>query len=366
MNQEQNDEGGNSISISPDEMYAAIDYDSNTLQVEQDGEVITYLGLHYGSGFTLQRIEEFVTNIASSDELAYKVTRNELGKAKASALLLAKYFGLCNSMLSEYRSIYDYSPYVRVFFDACLEQGLWFAPFGKYPLSPSPTPGEIEAERFNKLVLSIREQARSKKTKDQVYARAYNAVRNYRDAEEYIDGLFKRHSRLLVIRLDLGYRKEHAEQATISDAQGHLRRFFNNMRANKLFEALLGQIWKMECGVEKGVHFHLILFFDGSKVHKDAHLGSRIGTYWNEHITEGKGVFYNCNQSKNTYKRCGIGMVSHDDDNKRQNLLLALQYLTKEDQYLRYKPGAKCRAFGKGNMPQQRQTKVGRPRRQAP
>jgi hypothetical protein len=151
---------------------------------------------------------------------------------------------------------------------------------------------------------------------------------------------------------------------TLEDAQRDLNHIFNNMRGNKLFAALVGYIWKLEYGEEKGIHIHFIFFFDGSKVHKDAYLAKLIGEYWRKRIVKyDRGIYHNCNMNKNFYKRCGIGMVSHDDLVKRAHLLDAVKYLTKKDQYLRYKPGKKCRAFGKGNMPPERdEGGPGRPR----
>lgn len=54
-----------------------------------------------------------------------------------------------------------------------------------------------------------------------------------------------------------------------------------------------------------------------------------LGEYWEQTITKGRGRYWNCNAIPNPMKRAGIGVVNWHDDDKRQELQKALDYLTK-------------------------------------
>lgn len=168
-------------------------------------------------------------------------------------------------------------------------------------------------------------------------------AQNMRSLRRYIDQLFKRYARLLVLRIDLGYAKSPHMMLSESQAlekyhiaRSHRERFYSNSRNNSLFDHLVGHVWKLEYGLDKGFHYHVMLFFDGSKVREDVNLAKRIGDYWSKVITNGEGVYWNCNANKNDYRNCGIGMINHFDHNRRKNLIeYAGCYLVKSDLFSR-------------------------------
>ncbi|WP_415887580.1 inovirus-type Gp2 protein [Neptuniibacter sp. QD37_6] len=119
---------------------------------------------------------------------------------------------------------------------------------------------KLSEPKFQKLIL------KSKQTTD----------KNYRSMLSYIDKLFKKRSRLLVVRVDLSYKAEIADicrraSFTMADhvsefeqVKADLERLLRNRRHNKIFRGLLGYIWKLEHGVLRGYHYHVVFFFDGA------------------------------------------------------------------------------------------------------
>jgi hypothetical protein len=92
---------------------------------------------------------------------------------------------------------------------------------------------------------------------------------NYQSAMGYIDELFTRRSRLLVIRVDFYV---HASDPGHSDPEimkGYLNKFLNNARCNSLFNNQIGYIWGFEYGQTRGYHFHMLFFFDGARSQQD-------------------------------------------------------------------------------------------------
>lgn len=168
-------------------------------------------------------------------------------------------------------------------------------------------------------------------------------AQNLRSLRRYIGRLFNRYARLLVLRIDLGYAKSPRNQMSESQAleeyhlaKSHRERLYANSRNNAIFDHLVGHVWKLEYGLDKGFHYHVMLFFDGSKVREDINLAKRIGDYWSKVVTNGEGVYWNCNANKDGYRNCGIGMINHFDHDRRNDLIeYAGCYLVKSDLFSR-------------------------------
>jgi hypothetical protein len=350
------------IEFSVFEMYQAADYDANVFTVEEGGELITVYGADYQS--PLFSIEKFVDG-ASKGKKAFINERSASGKEKLRHLDLASNYQSFNKFISAYSPNKIFSANVELFFEICVEQNLTYDSLPKEPSAFSHRYKQTGAEIFNDFIGAIAKKASTPEFKRKVYSREYNAVRNLRSASKYVSDLFSRYSRLLVVRVDFGFKIDVANQlrgVTVTEAQTFLDRFLNNRRGNSLFSDLKGYIWKLESGKEKGYHFHFFLFFGGDKVKKDEHYGKMIGEYWCK-VTNGLGIYHNCNANKQKYRRCGIGMVDHSDIEMQGNLLYALKYLFKKEQYLREKFNSKTRVFGRGEKPSQRMSRAGRPRK---
>lgn len=86
-------------------------------------------------------------------------------------------------------------------------------------------------------------------------------------------------------------------------------RLISNMKHNKIFKYKIGFVWKIEYTKFKGHHFHWMLFFRGAKVKSSVDKSFKIGEYWRDVITKGKGIFFSCNAKMNQYRFLGIGRI---------------------------------------------------------
>lgn len=190
------------------------------------------------------------------------------------------------------------------------------------------------------------------------------AQRNTVNVGQYIDRLFLHHSRLLVLRVDLAYGQD--ECVTFDELESDLYRLQNNARHNTLFDEMLGYVFKIEYGMEKKLHVHALFFFNGHKHKCDVYLAQQIGNYWNTVITLGRGCYWNCNQGKGTYKHLGIGDIHFSDAVKRDNLMIAVEYLCKKHQQL-IKPhnAPMTKLLRKGQCKLLDSPKLGRPRNES-
>ena len=187
-----------------------------------------------------------------------------------------------------------------------------------------------------------------------------NSNKRIDSTKKYIDALSKQHSKLNVVRIDLGYKKPYSDDITLNEATKDIDRMFNNMRNKQsIFKDKVGYVLKKEYTKEKGVHVHAIFLYDGQKVQKDAYKADQIGKYGQE-LTQNIGSYYNCN--RNSYPEHGIGMLDHRDEKKRKNLDKAISYLCKDEQSVgSISNKKKDRSFTRGTIPKSKGN-IGRPR----
>ncbi|USX25537.1 inovirus Gp2 family protein [Oxalobacteraceae bacterium OTU3CINTB1] len=305
---------------------------------------------------TISAIEDFVNAVAFPHDLS-----------KHSSANISDYYPLINYFLNKFKPNYFYSPKVELFFEAmksCHGSNIFyeFIPDRFYQKNSNQN-----VVVFRGLIETMKAIALSKPFQQKLKKWNANFKKSYSSAEKYVQSLFEKYSRLLVVRLDLGFRNtENAidEGVSIEDAKKLLSRFLNAKRSNKIFDDVVGYIWKLEYGELKGYHYHLLIFLDGSRARKDISRGMLMGEYW-LNLTQGNGVFYVSNFNKHCFEKLGllgIGMISHSESDKIRNLHKILKYFFKTDQYLREKPSKRSRMYGKGETVQMNSLGRGRPR----
>lgn len=204
--------------------------------------------------------------------------------------------------------------------------------------------------------------------------------KNHASVGSLINRLFEHRSRILVVRIDLGYLNEYRSEITLATAQEHRDRLLDNKRRNHaLFGHLLGYSWSLEHGSCKyddrggsGYHHHFLWFYDGAYRQEDISLGIGIANYWNGVITNGMGHCYISNFDKEKLAKMdclGIGMIHRDDCSLRHNLLEHVAgYITKASEISDTRSGlpngGEFRTFGRSQLPaplRNDQPRLGRP-----
>ncbi|MGB8416983.1 YagK/YfjJ domain-containing protein [Paraburkholderia sp.] len=304
---------------------------------------------------------------------------------------LARQFMVFKSFFELYATDLDYSPDIALFFDCLMKHRMracWFMHPG------SDYGNETEGEIANDFVTFLRSEADAQDVRKKLADWRRNANKNLARIRQYVNLLLERHARLEVLRVDLLYReacvdeqsackagerlslasvqsqcdmldgkktvRENLARIDVRTAKDDMAHFLRNMRSNAIFDAMVGYIWKLEYSRWSGYHFHCVFFYDDSKVQKGALVSQQIGDYWENTITKGRGFAHNCNRDQRRYRSWGIGRVDYDDVDKRVKLDQALAYLAKREQYVRVKPGSKCRVFQTGVVKQKPAS--GRPR----
>lgn len=320
----------------------------------------------------LKRIEVVLVQVLCSREQLFStvVLKREGLALQASPLGKQLLVVLKNGAaeFSCYFPLYDLNPYVALLFK-CAER---FANPLLFSSASKIVPSEVRQTVvfMNDLVAEIRQEASGGEFKRVVRKFVKSERKRAKSLGQYIDALFEKHSRMVVIRLDLAY-----EAGVFSDRKD-LKRHLGHVKADwaKLqrdlhlgtpIPGLLGFACKLEYGYLKGFHFHLLLFYSGAEYREDITLARLVGEYWWREVTKGKGRYYNCNKNKATYRFPGIGMIKWDNTALVSNLKNKVAaYLVKTDYWLRFSSGC-GRSFFRGNMPRLKCVKHGRPRKQS-
>lgn len=153
----------------------------------------------------------------------------------------------------------------------------------------------------------------------------YGSRRNMEDLKKLINRLFEYHSRILVVRIDLGYKSEVSQSIPLEAVQMHRERLLSDRRNHpEVFEDLLGYAWCFENGEHGGgYHYHLLALYDGAERRDDIGIGLAIRDLWNT-IVNGYGHCYISNFDKDKLARegnLGIGMIHRDNVPARINLI---------------------------------------------
>lgn len=258
------------------------------------------------------------------------------------------------------------NPLVRVALSAIATEQI-FACIRKFNFHKTPEKASAVVEVLNAVVDSIRKEGCGNDFKRIMKNYKRCVDNNRREVSSLVDGLFLRYSKVLVVRVDLAYKRASSDSSlpheiSHTDARRDLKMLLKDMRS-KLFKTnYITYVWKLEYGPLKGYHYHAFFFFDGSRVRRDINLAEIIGDHWRTVVTAGRGCVFNCNKVKNYYPSLGIGMIGYTDSRRIDNLIkVALEYLMKVDYYVKAIADERIRTFGKGKLPGSPSNK-GRPR----
>lgn len=274
----------------------------------------------------------------------------------------------CMEQFAHYYPVYTYDPYLAIFVgfveyvgtDGLIETVRCHEAL---QIQDGAYQNDLEYNIFVDMASNIEDlinQMRLELRKPWLKILEYKAQRvseqNFLGLQNYIDYLFTQHSRLLVLRIDFSYPMDNVTQteddilAKYLTAKNDHERFLTNLEYNSLSEHMFGYVWTLEYGPDKGWHYHMLFFLDGSRIRRDQTLAMLIGEYWSCNITQGKGLYRNCNALKRKYMTLGIGTINYFDRDLREGLLQTVQYLTKPDHMTKALVPDNGKTFGKKEM----------------
>ncbi|WP_434661456.1 hypothetical protein P5W99_00695 [Paraburkholderia sp. A3BS-1L] len=257
------------------------------------------------------------------------------------------------------------APFVEVANDEWLDSADW---------KVSGTDRLIQyVQPLNDVVDEIRRNGNSQAFRDWIEKLARQPASNRDALWSLVLACLNVNHHLSVLRFDLGYAKYYCDAEfsgghaiTYEDVRSHreaLRRFLKRDLSKMLPAGAckgMGFAIKLEFGLDKTFHFHVIVILNGDVVCRHAAITEMICHYWNETITRGMGGSYNCFRS--SYKKKGIGSVRYGDDKLGNLEEEVVPYVTKADFYFDMVKRDGHRSFWKSQPPKFEAKRRGRKR----
>lgn len=307
-------------------------------------------GSHWCGGL-IDATHSFVQRVINSEAPGFELLpKTKQGYRKFKPTELSQQFLLIHHFAQAYPIHFDVSEYVRLF-QGLVAQTMFKAVPLKAAAEPVNQSGKVAADLYNELIDRIRQASRERAFKQRCHIRALAAENNFKSGKTYVEHLFNQYPQLLLIRLECFVSQNNLEEAGESIAHACLKKLWNNRRTNKLFANMVGYIWKLDYHDHQGHYIHFMLFFSDVAGLDAEKLTEQIGNYWVSRITKNKGHYRSCVKLPNEYRSSCIGVIDGRDQAIRTRLLRAICYLTKKEQYLRYRfADNDDRSFGRGKM----------------
>jgi hypothetical protein len=357
--------------------------------VQEDSKTKCSLNPAMGLAESAFSITECVKKLTDSDEILFRVRQNTsrdgtqtwpvLGTGKLGEELLSCLKRDLDWITDTY-PIERFNPYFRLFKQAVTRDSdadilgvpgcdLRFCASNQNALSDRGL--RTFAVGLNEAVGRIRNEGKSEPFVDWVKAFERQPKANYETLVSLIRANQAACHHLLVLRIDLGYSQYYCNPAL----SGEQAVSYEEVRRNRVTlirfikrrlpkGAYRGYALKLEFGLDKTYHYHVLVLLDGDVVREDAKIAKIICEYWERFITDGKGGAYNCNAA--TYKEPGIGSVKYDNAKKRAILeTIVAAYLAKPDFYILMTKPDGHHAFWTSQPPKIRAKRRGRKRSKA-
>jgi hypothetical protein len=312
----------------------------------------------------LMRIHFLVRDISKSSGPAFTITESAGAQKAVGSSISVGVTGVkeCASLVSRL----EYSEQANAFLLAWRRLGL--DGFRYWPDS-SVGPGEELLVAVNRLVEELRAEVQSTAFRARVRIRRERANNNARSAARFLAKAFS-NSSVRVLRMDLGYFDASVAWPSESSAlllATDMKRFVNRMsKRTGLFSSLIGHLAFLGAGVGKRDYYHVIFFFNTLDAVDDQALSAEIGRFWQQIVAnqEGrKGLYFDCRNSANAYKRKGIGLIGSEDKDLKKRLGQCVYFLAKCSEYIRLASHQNRRLFS-ASHPRKKAQKISKSTKQ--
>lgn len=301
----------------------------------------------------LLRVERFVEKVISCDLPAFSVGVSNSGKRAITITSIGKALLKQLQHLWFFDCYHDYAERPYAFLAACWDAEDQFGIRLPSLAGVSAKPSDYYAE-LNWIIERIRLFKKFGFYSRGISDRRYESRQRTYRLVGHVSNLLYRYSKLVLVRVDIGYRKEVRHLFNMDSLIADRERLFDLRWTTPCFDNLLGYAWAIEEGIRKGPHCHLLLIFDGSKIRADIRLAEGICQLWDSEVCEGRGCSWNSNAKKHEFDHVGIGMIERADANACSKATYFATYLTKDPygidqrrdpQFVRMKPHG-ARVFG--------------------
>ena len=313
----------------------------------------TWVGQEHNLINWLRQAEKLADSVTLSDDQPIDVTYNRKKQPSYQLTKIGKmFYRLCrsyNPSHAEYYKYHRFNPPITIILNAINQ---WSSELmTKRNINGEMVVNEPRTrEIFESAISFIRASCRSQTYKKELDNYRRNEEKNIASCCKYLATQVQRRSQLLILRIDLYFRPTFKDWGYTCEADGHHSRLLRALRENRIVPDVLGYISKREDGIDRGIHFHILVVLDGHKHRDTANLTRMIGEDWVQRCGHGeyddgidvgesgkkdKASYFNCYTRQDQYRFNCLGLIHPTDPNKLRGLRLAIEYLCKETTQLR-------------------------------
>lgn len=232
---------------------------------------------------------------------------------------------------------------------------LLMRPYGSYVTSsyqalPAPMADEF-ALLYTEAFTTFQQQVRSPALAAEVNRLQKRSRRHAEGQRAYIDALLDQQGPLVVTYLQLGYALGHAHALPALKQDLH-RLLHSHAHSPLRSEALLGFIWKLADGLERGYYSHLLLLHAADRAPDETALLDALQHCWIHEITQGTGACYRMTFSLRGRQH----LLAHTRIDSRESpdyrtLCDFIEYLNRLDQLYRLETPKGTSIYGRSHLP---------------
>lgn len=290
----------------------------------------------------LRRVEALVKGVARSEENHFEAIQGKQGRLKIYKSLhgqeLIKLVKKgCEPRCHEL-SVVDHNPFVGVYHRVVDKWKRELNELTRYGVMKG---GVIQTVAIlNSVVDDLRHEVRRPIIKEFAKRVDRSAKARAKKASAIIDKCFEHRSRLLVLRVDLGYRKGRFIDSPnfsrdLEEVKQHWAVLSDGLKKGQVVPNIMAVFGKVEYGVLAGFHIHLVVIMKGAEHQEDITYARLVGQYWCQEVVGEVGRYFNCNRIKHRYKQLGIGEINYYEKEKIAALKdVVVGYVVKSDYYL--------------------------------
>lgn len=316
----------------------------------------TYVGKEHDFIYWLRRAEKLVNEVIQTDDQSVEVVLNRKGKPRYQLTKIGKaifnMFKGYDHNTAEYYKYHRFNPPLTVIMKIVDQWSRELVDLTNG--NGEAVPSDLRTREILEVAMtSMRTACHSHEYRNAVDNYKRNEEKNINSCCEYLAAQFQRRTQLLILRVDLYFRPAFKGWGYTREADGHYARFLRALRENRIVPDVLGYISKREDGIDRGIHFHVLIVLDGHEHRDTANLTRLVGEDWVRRCGHGeykdgvdvgetgkkdKASYFNCYTRKDEYRFNCLGLIHPTDADKLRGLRLAIEYLCKETTQLKPSP----------------------------
>lgn len=229
-------------------------------------------------------------------------------------------------------------------------------------------------QELNHLSQQIRQRLMAEGHREKVHSFKRNATENYKQVLKMAESKWQRFGKVLLIRLDWGYKKPFPDRRGVFLSSQDFEQRFKIVCAyrDKKLKALRKKyrkdlafyVWKIECAPIKGLHIHWLIGLNGTKHQDRINVPKAIAQMWDAAVGNPDTYTWNLNaQQKN--EDAILRVIDYSDPSLWPIVGGYAEYLTKVDYVVHLRAPERMHGFGSSKVPKVVKRKTG-PKRSKP